>query len=166
MAPPLVEFVDTRAPRWEELETLTLGAKGRVDRLAPDDVRRLGSLYRQATADLATARRRFPHDPVSERLDDLVRQSRPLVYGTVAERTSVLFFVTTGYWRRVVERPRFLLLAVALLVGPALVVGAWSHANPARAAQVAALRAEGVEVLPSNAAAVRRAAQLLPRTTP
>ena len=96
MALPLVEFVDTRAPRWEELETLTLGAKGRVDRLAPDDVRRLGSLYRQATADLATARRRFPHDPVSERLDDLVRQSRPLVYGTVAERTSVLFFVTTS----------------------------------------------------------------------
>lgn len=137
MAPPLVEFVDTRAPRWEELETLTQGARGRVDRLAPDDVRRLGSLYRQAAADLATARRRFPHDPVSERLDDLVRQSRPLVYGTVAERTSVLFFVTTGYWRRVVERPRFLLLAVALLVGPALVVGAWSHANPARAAQVA-----------------------------
>lgn len=35
-----------------------------------------------------------------------------------------------------------------------------------RAAQVAALVAEGVEVLPSNAAAVRRAAQLLPKTTP
>lgn len=137
MARPLVDFVHDRQARWEELEALTRRAKGRVDRLGADEVRLLGTRYREAAADLATARRRFPHDPVVSRLDDLVRQARPLVYGTLVERGSVVHFVTTGYWRRVVERPGFLALAAAFLFGPALVLGVWSHANPADARRVA-----------------------------
>lgn len=137
MARPLVDFVNQRTDRWAELDGLTTSAKGRVGRLAAGDVRRLGILYRETVADLATARRRFPDDPVTSRLDDLVRQARPLVYGTATERSSVLEFVTTGFWRRVVERPRFLALAAALLFGPALILGVWSHANPAAAHDVA-----------------------------
>jgi uncharacterized membrane protein SpoIIM required for sporulation len=49
----------------------------------------------------------------------------------------VLDFVTTGFWRRVAERPAFLLISALALFGPLLAVGFWSHANPARAAQVA-----------------------------
>ena len=134
---PLAAFVAARSPGWADLESLVGSAKGRVDRMDAASVRRLGSGYRQAVADLALARRRFPHDPVTNRLDRLVRDARPLVYGSVAERGSVAAFVATGYWRRVRERPIFLLVAAIALLGPSLLVGVWSHGHPTSAAQVA-----------------------------
>lgn len=137
MPEPLAAFVDDRSPLWNELERLVGSAKGRVDRLDPPAVRRLGAGYRQAVADLALARRRYPHDPVTIRLDRLVRDARPLVYGSVTERGSVLSFVTTGYWRRVRERPVFLLVAAIALFAPGLVVGVWSHGHPTAATRVA-----------------------------
>lgn len=46
-------------------------------------------------------------------------------------------FVTRGYWRRVVERPVFLLVAALFLWVPALALGLWAHAEPQAAAEVA-----------------------------
>lgn len=137
MPEPLPEFVDHRHTAWDELETLLDRAKGRVTNLDGLSVRRLGQLYRQATADLAQARRRFPSDPVTIHLDALVRRARPLVYDSVTERGSVRAFVTTGYWRRVRERPVFLLVAALALWVPSLAVGVWSHGDPMAAGQVA-----------------------------
>jgi uncharacterized membrane protein SpoIIM required for sporulation len=137
VAPTLRAFVENGTARWEELEGLVAASKGRIDRLDRHGVRRLGAGYRQATADLALARRRFPQDPVTVRLDAVVRAARPLVYAQVTERESVVDFVTTGYWRRVREKPRFLLVATIALYLPALVLGLWAHGNPAEARRVA-----------------------------
>ncbi|QXC61387.1 stage II sporulation protein M [Aquihabitans sp. G128] len=137
MPQPLPAFVQGRTPVWDDLAALVAAADGRIDRLDPASVRRLGRRYREAVADLAQARRRFPGDPVTDRLDLLVRQARPLVYGSVTTRTSVAEFATTGYWRRVRERPVFLLVAALTLFGPALLIGVWSNADPAGAARVA-----------------------------
>lgn len=137
MPEPLLTFATDRQPVWDELSGIVERAKGNVTRLDPDGVRRLGQCYRQTAADLAQARRRFPGDPVTVGLERLVSQARPLVYGNVLERGSLRAFATSGYWRRVRERPIFLLIAALALWAPALAVGVWAHGNPAEAARVA-----------------------------
>ena len=135
----LDQFTQSRTDQWHALEALVDQARGRVDRLDADGVRRLGEGYREVVADLALARRRFPHDPVRSRLESLARQARPLVYGSVTERPSVGHFVTTGYWQRIVERPIFLLIAALALFVPTLAVGGWSHGHPTEAARMASV---------------------------
>src|SRR5205807_124360 len=71
-------FVRQRTPEWEELGRLVQSARRRPERLGPAGVRRLGSIYRAVAADLALARRRWPGDPVTVRLEDLVGRSRHL----------------------------------------------------------------------------------------
>ncbi|MCU1499090.1 MAG: protein of unknown function transrane [Acidimicrobiales bacterium] len=137
MPQPLPAFVAGRQPAWDDLAALVEAAGGRIDRLDPDGVRRLGRLYRAAVADLAQARRRFPGDPVTHRLDLLVRQARPLLYASVGRRQSVVHFATTGYWRRVRERPIHLLLSALALFVPAVLIGTWATANPTAATRVA-----------------------------
>lgn len=130
----LERFLRERQPSWAELETLVKAAKRRPERLGADGVRQLGGLYRRAAADLAFARRRFPHDPVVTVLEDLVGRARHLVYEAEARRQSVVAFFTAGYWRRVRERPVPLLVAAALLVGSAVLAAAWASADPASGA--------------------------------
>jgi uncharacterized membrane protein SpoIIM required for sporulation len=55
-------------------------ARGRVARLDSDEVLELGRLYRITTSDLAVARRDFPQDQATERLNDLVATAHSLVY--------------------------------------------------------------------------------------
>ena len=68
----LESFEAERGPAWRRLREALDRARGRPERLGPDGVRELGSLYRAAAADLAYARRRFPGDPVVGRLEALV----------------------------------------------------------------------------------------------
>ncbi len=73
-------FVEDRRARWAKLGQLVASARGRVDRLSADDVLELGHLYRATTSDLAIARRDFPRDIATERLNDLVAAAHALVY--------------------------------------------------------------------------------------
>ncbi len=73
-------FVEDRRARWARLGQLVSEARGRVERLSADEVLELGALYRAATSDLAIARRDFPRDVASERLNDLVAAAHALVY--------------------------------------------------------------------------------------
>jgi uncharacterized membrane protein SpoIIM required for sporulation len=73
-------FVEDRRARWSRLGQLVHEARGRVERLGADEVIELGRLYRTATSDLAVARRDFPHDAATERLNDLVAAAHALVY--------------------------------------------------------------------------------------
>jgi uncharacterized membrane protein SpoIIM required for sporulation len=137
MRQPLPAFVEANRPTWEELDAVVADARGRVDRLDPPTVHRLGRLYRTAVADLAYARRCYPRDPVTERLDASVRRARPLVYGSVRERGSVRHFATTGFWQRVRERPVFLLVAAVALFAPTIGVALWAHGSPDDAVRLA-----------------------------
>ena len=137
MPEPLSVFAERRQASWTDLAALVERANGRVGRLDAPSIRRLGRRYREAAADLAVARRRFPAEAVTSQLDTLVRQARPLVYGNVTERQSLVEFATTGYWRRVRERPVFVLVAALALWLPVLIVGVWAHGNPVEAAKVA-----------------------------
>lgn len=129
----LSTFLRDRERSWDELRTLVAAAKGRPERLGPERLRRLGTLYRAAAADLATARRRFPGDPVVAALAGLVGQARHLVYGSAARRESVVAFLCRGYWRRVRERPVPLLVAALLLLAPAALGAVWALDDPGAA---------------------------------
>lgn len=126
-----------RQPGWAELVTLVDRAGGRLERLGPDEVLTLGDRYRAAAADLARARQRWPGDPVVAELESLVGRGRSLVYRTPGRRASFSAWLTTGFFRRVRERPGVLLVAFLLLWAPTIGVAVWAHGDPARATQVA-----------------------------
>jgi uncharacterized membrane protein SpoIIM required for sporulation len=126
-------FVTERRPRWQELDALLGRAGRRAESLGPDGVRRLGALYRASAADLALARRKFAGDPVVPRLEVLVARARPLVYDRARRGGSVVDFVTTGYWRRVRERPGLLLVSALLLFGPWVLSAVWAVRDPGAA---------------------------------
>ena len=128
-------FVRQRTPEWDELARLVASAGHRPERLGPDRVRRLGAAYRAAAADLALARRRWPGDPVTVRLEDLVGRSRHLVYATESRAASLLHFLSRGYWRLVRERLGLVGLCWLLMIVPGVLVGAWAASDPAAAAK-------------------------------
>jgi uncharacterized membrane protein SpoIIM required for sporulation len=130
----LNRFLNERTPAWDELAALVQRARRKPERLGPDGVRRLGSLYRAASADLALARRAFPGTPVVARLEELVPRARHLVYEAPGRRASVVRFIRRDYWRLVAERPLLLLLSAALLFGPAALSGGWALRDPGAAA--------------------------------
>jgi uncharacterized membrane protein SpoIIM required for sporulation len=129
----LVRFTSEREPLWRELDALVAASKGKAARLIPQDVLRLGRLYRAAAADLAFARRRWPGEPVVVRLDHLVNRARVLVYGAPAKSGGLVAFFSRDYWRRLVEAPAFLFLAAFLLLAPAGASTAWAMGDPAAA---------------------------------
>ncbi len=126
----LTEFVEKGSPRWTEISGFLDSARGRPERLGADGIHRLTRLYREATADLAYARRRYPGDPVTARLDDLVVRSRGLVYQGTGRIRAVTDFLATGYWRLIWERRRAMALATALLVLPAAFGAWWAATQP------------------------------------
>src|SRR5688572_6212493 len=132
----LDSFLVTRRDRWSELTGLVGAAGRRPERLGPDGVRRLGSLYRSTAADLALARREFTGDPVVAQLTDLVGKARPLVYANERRSASLREFVSRGYWQRVRERPVPLLVAALLLFGTATLSGIWAWRDPGAALAV------------------------------
>lgn len=93
-------------------------------------MRLLGASYRATAADFAIARRRFAGDPLLGRLERLVDRARQLVYESERQQGSLREFVTRGYWRRVVERPVPLVVALVLLFAPALLSGYWAWRDP------------------------------------
>ena len=94
----------------DELANLTARARGRSHRLAAGEAPRLGARYREASADLAYARRRFGDDAVTRRVEALVVRARPLVYGPSARRIAARS-LAHGYWQAIAERPWPLLAA-------------------------------------------------------
>ncbi len=127
-------FAAERGSAWAALDTAVRRAGDRPERLGADGVRELGALYRAAAADLAFARRRFPRDPLTGRLEALVLRGRAAVYARAGRRRSVWRFFVRGYWRRLAERPAILLAAWLCLLVPAAAGAAWAAADPATAA--------------------------------
>ena len=132
----LERFLAAREADWLELERLAGRAGAKAQRLGPEGVLRLGALYRAATADLAFARRRFPRQPVTRRLEALVLRTRQVVYADEPGRMSLKRFLLDGYWQRLTDRPMLLFLALALLFGPMALAVAWALDDPAAAAGI------------------------------
>jgi uncharacterized membrane protein SpoIIM required for sporulation len=130
----LDRFRRERSAEWEELGGLVQHARRRPQRLGPAGVRRLGATYRAAAADLALARRRWPGDPTTLRLEELVGRARHLVYASERRQISVREFFATGYWRLVRERAGMVVLCWGLMLVPAALVAVWAATDPPAAA--------------------------------
>jgi len=128
-------FRDRRRASWQELDVLVRRSRRK---LGPDEVLRLGALYRGAAADLALARRAFPAESVVPELEQLVTRSHSAVYAAPTRRASVIRFFKRDYWRLVAERPAALLAAFVLLFAPAALSGGWALSSPAAAAGLVA----------------------------
>lgn len=133
------EFVARRSADWARLEgLLRRGRRGRLGGLQPDDVLNLAGLYRQATADLARARRDWPAEPVTSYLNRLVALGYSVVYrrsGDVGRRLAGFYLETLPRTYR--ESWPFLAAAALLLFGPALVVFLLVLASPQLAFSIA-----------------------------
>ena len=140
----LDRFITDRRPAWDELDALLGAAKGRPERIGAEKMRRLGSLYRAAAADLAVARRKFPAEPAVPALEDLVGRAHSVVYGTAVRRESAAAFLAHGYWRRVRERPVLLAVAAILFFLPTLVAGLWAWDDPGAAGALLPSSSEAV----------------------
>jgi uncharacterized membrane protein SpoIIM required for sporulation len=140
----LEAFVRQRTPEWQELAWLVESAGRRPEQLGPSGVRRLGSTYRAAAADLALARRRWPGDPVTVRLEDLVGRSRHLVYATESRSASLRHFLSRGYWGLVRERIGLVGLCWLLMLVPGVLLGVWAASDPAAAARFLPTQYRGV----------------------
>jgi uncharacterized membrane protein SpoIIM required for sporulation len=140
----LDRFIADRRASWDELDALVVAARGRPQRIGAEKMRRLGSLYRGAAADLALARRSFPAEATVAALEDMVGRAHGVVYGTAVRRESAVQFFTHGYWRRVRERPVLLAVAALLLLVPALVAGLWGWSDPGAAGALLPQSSEAV----------------------
>jgi uncharacterized membrane protein SpoIIM required for sporulation len=124
-------FVEDHRARWARLGALVDRAGGRVARLAADEVLELGALYRSATSDLAVARRDFPQDTVSERLNDVVAAAHAIVYSeSPASGRRLQRFVTRELPAAARAAMPFTLVAFALVVVPAIVTFAAGLIQP------------------------------------
>jgi uncharacterized membrane protein SpoIIM required for sporulation len=104
-----------------------------LKRLGVDGVLELGGLYRAAVADLALARRRFPGDPVVERLEPLVLRARQAVYGERRSGGSLREFLTRGYWRDIRAHRALLAVSLTAMFAPTLLAAAWAINDPGAA---------------------------------
>jgi len=130
----LDRFERERASGWHALETVLGKANGKPERLGAAGVLELGGLYRAAAADLALARRLFPGDPLTRRLEALVVQARATVYAGAGKRPSPLAFLSRGYWQLVRERRLAVAIAAALFVGATAFALVWGITDPDAAA--------------------------------
>jgi uncharacterized membrane protein SpoIIM required for sporulation len=126
----LARFEHERAAGWSALEERLARARGRPERLGAAGVLELGGLYRAAAADLALARRLFPGDPLTARLEALVVRARQTVYADVGARRSPRDFLARGYWRLVAGRRLALAIAATLFFGAAAFALVWGLLDP------------------------------------
>ncbi|MCA1682404.1 MAG: stage II sporulation protein M [Actinobacteria bacterium] len=141
-------FLTAREPDWQRLRDALRRARGRPERLGAAGALELGALYRSAAADLAVARRRFPGEPVIDRLETLVADGRQAVYGRRAPRRALRAFIGTGYWREVRKHPGALALAWIALTLPAVLAAAWALADPGAAIGLVPAQFRGVAGAP------------------
>jgi uncharacterized membrane protein SpoIIM required for sporulation len=132
----LTRYLDEREKSWDRFDELLTAAGRRPERLAPGELRELAGLYRATAADLAMARRRFPDDPVVQRLEGMVRQGRGLVYERATRRANLIDLFADRYWLLLFQRSRPLALAGLLLLVPAVLSGWWGVADPETMAEL------------------------------
>jgi uncharacterized membrane protein SpoIIM required for sporulation len=91
-------FIAERQSRWAELEAAIKQARrGRIRSIPVTQLERFGVLLRQASSDLAIARRDHPDAPITEYLNNLCARANPLLYrGTPLRLGAVPEFFAAG----------------------------------------------------------------------
>jgi uncharacterized membrane protein SpoIIM required for sporulation len=131
------QFYQSRQAEWQEFTGLLKRSQDNIKQLSPDEVKRLGQLYRAITSDLALAQRAWPQHRVTTFLNQLVAQGHGLIYRSEPLALRRLKrYVTHGFPRLFRETWRFTAVSALLLILPALLAGFITNANPAAAGAI------------------------------
>ncbi len=140
-------FVHERLDGWNEADRLlrALAPRGRFRfrSATPEEARRLGSLQRSLSGDLAMARTAFPNDPMTADLERRVARIGPVLYDRPPDTPRVVSFWRSTYWRLVAERRAVLGTAWLLMLVPAVAVALWAVRAPERASLLLGDRFQG-----------------------
>lgn len=117
------DFINTKRSNWQRLEQLLGKAQSaRLAALSAEELYEFGRLYRQATSDLALARRDFPQHRVTDFLNGLVGRAHGAIYRNEATSWSRLrdFVLLTfpQVWRATLP---FTMVAFVFFALPALI---------------------------------------------
>ncbi|MCU0491915.1 MAG: stage II sporulation protein M [Chloroflexaceae bacterium] len=125
------DFIAQKKSSWERLTALLGRAGGNLTSLSADELQELGRLYRQATSDLAVARRDFPRHPVSSYLNGLVARGHSQVYRERSARLrQLLAFFTHSLPQTFRATWGYTLAAALMFFLPALVCFFVTWRNP------------------------------------
>ena len=129
------DFIAAKRPSWQRLEALLGKARqGRLAGLDADELYELGRLYRQATSDLAVARRDWPSHQVLVYLNTLVGRAHGEIYREEATTwRRIRDFVLVRFpqtWRKTFP---FMLLGFLFFTVPAIIAFVVSYRDPTQA---------------------------------
>ena len=128
------DFIAAKRPAWERLTKLLDRSQNSLAELSADELVELGRLYRQATSDLAVARRDFPRHRVGEYLNGLAGRAHGVVYrGRSTRGRELLTFFTTTFPRTFRQTWRFTLVAFLMFFVPAVVAFVVSYLDASNA---------------------------------
>jgi uncharacterized membrane protein SpoIIM required for sporulation len=119
-------FITRNARTWERLDELSSRAGRGLRRLTPGEVDELVETYQRVSSHLSHARVAYADPALTARLTRLVSQANGVIY---ASRSRTMRAVADFFaWRfpaAVWQSGRFVAISAALLLVPALAVGAW-----------------------------------------
>lgn len=125
------DFIAAKRASWERLTNLIQRAQNGLVELSADELIELGRLYRQATSDLAVARRDFRHHQVSNYLNGLVGRAHGVVYrGKSARFREFITFFTTTFPRVFRATAGYSLASFLMFFIPALVSFVITYRSP------------------------------------
>lgn len=125
------DFYQSRQQHWQALTRLLTDAEHGMGHLSPEQITRLGQLYRAAASDLAYAQREFPRQRVTAYLNQLVGRAHAVVYRSEplgARR--MLRFAASGFPRAFRQALPFILIAAALFLLPGALTGVAVYLRP------------------------------------
>lgn len=123
------DFIKRRQPSWKELEAILAGWSKKT--AGAEDIRRLGKLYRETTADLAIARTNFSDSQIVPYLNRLVAEGHSLIYGVRVMATSRIWrFFRKSFPEALAVARWYLLVAVLVFSLTAVASGVAVYSNP------------------------------------
>lgn len=143
-------FLRNRSDEWQELSALMAKSSGKLSKLDSQSIMRFGHLYRATCADLAFARREYAGDAVHYNLETMVSTCSSMLYRHRAtDKNKVLYFITTGAFASIAQRPKLILASFLLLMVPWIASSIYANVNPANAVGLAPAGVESVVERPS-----------------
>jgi uncharacterized membrane protein SpoIIM required for sporulation len=124
-------FIQRKRDSWERLSALLDRAGAGVAALSAEELQELGRLYRQASSDLAVARRDFPRHQVGAYLNTLVARGHGAIYRESGGSAGAIgAFFSAGFPQAFRATWPFTLVAFLMFLLPALVAFALAYRDP------------------------------------
>jgi uncharacterized membrane protein SpoIIM required for sporulation len=118
------QFYRSRQADWQQLTVLLDKSQQKVSQLSPEEVQKMGLLYRSVTSDLALAQREFPRHRVTTFLNQLVARGHATIYqGEPLAVRRLKHYLLVGFPETFREAFPFFITAALLVIIPALIAG-------------------------------------------